>query len=209
MTIRSLLHIIAIGIFTALTAFSAASQSTDSATNQSTDKTERLGVPGPITFEGQDYALASAAHPQPNYFKQEYLPAGQGVDNYTQMFVIETLTAGATPKDAAASQIAMLNERKPNDPLVNHEVNVNEQTGEVILDFLISGAKDGKVVVEWDAYRYVPTKGAQPGVVLYGISRRAYGESEGRAFLTGLKDQRSNTIRTLTGLNLPTVKPKP
>lgn len=200
MTIRSLLHIIA-AIFMALAALPAASQNID--------KTDRLGVPGPVAFDGRNYALAEASNPQPNYFKQEYLPEGQGSETYTHMFLIETLTSGATAKDAAASQIAMLNERKAKDPLVNHEVNVNEQTGEVMLDFLISGAQDGKVVVEWDAYRYVTTKGDKPGVVLYGISRRAYGETEGRAFLTGLKDQRPDTIKALTDLNVPAVRPKP
>ena len=76
-------------------------------------------------------------------------------------------------------------------------------------DFLISGAANDKVVVEWDVYRYVPIKGEKPGVVLYGISRRAYGETDGRAFLTGLKDQRPNTIKTLARFDVPEIKPKP
>jgi len=202
MIIRSLLHFIAAALFTALAALPAASQSAD--------KTDRLGVPGPVSFEGQNYVLAAAAHPQPNYFKQEYLPAGQGPDSYTHMFLIETLTEGAAPNDAAASQIAMLNERKAKgDPLVNHEVKFNDATGEIFLDFLISGSSNGQVVVEWDAYRYVPIKGEKPGVILYGISRRAYGETEGRAFLSGLKEQRPNTLKTLTSFDVPEITPKP
>ena len=202
MIIRSLQHVIAAAILTVIAALPAVSQTAD--------KTDRLGVPGPVAFEGQNYALAATAHPQPDYFKQEYLPAGQGPDTYTHMFLIETLTEGATPKDAAASQIAMLNERKTKgDPLVNHEVSINDATGEVFLDFLLSGSSNGKVVVEWDAYRYVPIKGEKPGVVLYGVSRRAYGETNGRAFLSGLKDQRSNTLKTLTSFDVPEIKPKP
>ena len=73
-----------------------------------------------------------------------------------------SLTANVTPKDAAASQIAMLNERKAKDPLVNHEANVNEATGEVMLDFLVSGASKGKLVVEWNAYRYAPLRIGTP-----------------------------------------------
>ncbi|WP_119268950.1 hypothetical protein [Taklimakanibacter deserti] len=202
MIIRSFLHIIAAALFTALAALPAASQGAD--------KTDRLGVPGPVSFEGQNYVLAAAAHPQPNYFKQEYLPAGQGPDSYTHMFLIETMTEGAAPNDAAASQIAMLNERKAKgDPLVNHEVKFNDATGEIFLDFLISGSSNGQVVVEWDAYRYVPIKGEKPGVILYGISRRAYGETEGRAFLSGLKEQRPNTLKTLTSFDVPEITPKP
>src|SRR5262245_27005318 len=104
MIIRPLFSIIAATIFMTLSVLSAASQGTE--TSQGAAKTDKLGVPGPVNFEGQNYELATTTHPQPNYFKQEYLPAGQGPDTYTRMFLIETLTSGASPKDAAASQIA-------------------------------------------------------------------------------------------------------
>jgi hypothetical protein len=202
MPARPVLHsIIAAVLFMALVVASAASESND--------KTDRLGVPGPIAFEGRDYALVSTSHPQADYFQQEYLPSGQSLDNYTHMFLIETLTANVTPKDAAASQIAMLDQRKGKDPLVNHEANVNEATGEVMLDFLVSGASNGKLVVEWNAYRFAPLKGNKPGVVLHGISRRAYGEEDAKKFLTGLKDWRSDAKNALTGFNAPAVNPQP
>jgi hypothetical protein len=204
MTQRPLLKFIAAILFMALAVVPAAAQSA-----QNKDKTERLGVPGPVVFEGQNYALASSAHPQPEYFLQEYLPAGQGLDSYTHMFLIEALTANVTPKDAAASQIAMLDQRKEKDPLVNHEANVNEATGEVMVDFLVSGSSNGKVVVEWNAYRYTPLKGDKPGVVLHGISRRAYGEDEAKKFLTSLKDWRSDAKGALTAFNAPAIKPQP
>lgn len=197
MIIRFFLHIIAATVFMALAVVSAASEGND--------KTDRIGVPGPVAFEGRDYALASTAHPQDNYFKQEYLPAGQGLDSYAHMFLIEALASNVAPKDAAAAQVATLNQRKANDPLVNHEATVNEATGEVMLDFLMSGSVNGKVVVEWNAYRFVPLKGDKPGVILFGISRRAYGENDARTFLTSLKDWRANTIKALTGFNAPPV----
>lgn len=201
MPARPIMQFIAATLFLALAITPAASQSND--------KTERLGVPGPVVFEGRDYALASTSHPKAEYFLQEYLPAGQGLNSYTHMFLIEALTVNATPKDAAASQIAMLNERKGKDPLVNHEANVNEATGEVMLDFLVSGADNGKIVVEWNAYRYTPLKGSKPGVVLHGISRRAYGEDDAKKFLTGLESWRADAKKALTGFNAPAVNPQP
>jgi hypothetical protein len=201
MTVRHLLQFIAAALLTVLVALPA--------TSQSNDKTDRLGIPGPVVFEGRDYALAAASHPQADYFQQEYIPAGQGLDSYTHMFLIGALTANVTPKDAAASQIAMLNERKAKDPLVNHEANVNEATGEVMLDFLVSGASNGKLVVEWNAYRYAPLKNGKPGIVFNGISRRAYGEQDARTFVTGLKDWRSNAKNALAGFNAPVVNPQP
>jgi hypothetical protein len=198
---RRILHFTFLALLTAFVVAPAA--------GQNNDKTERLGVPGPLAFDGQNYALAWTAHPSAEYFKQEYLPAGQGLDSYTHMFLIEALTSNVTPKDAAASQIAMLNERKAKDPLVNHDVKVNEQTGEVVLDFLVSGAVNDKLVVEWNAYRYATLQDGKPGIVLHGISRRAYGEDEAKKFLTGLKDWRANALNELARLETPAIEPKP
>src|SRR5690606_31522441 len=35
---------------------------------------ERLGVPGPVVFQGTAFALAWSSNPSAGYFKQEYLP---------------------------------------------------------------------------------------------------------------------------------------
>lgn len=198
MTIHSLLRILAALVLCAAPAFA-----------QADDKTERLGVPGPISFEGQDYALAWTSHPSADYFKQEYLPAGQAAESYTHMFIIEALTSGITPKDAAGTQIATLDKRKATDPLVFYDAIVNEASGDVILDFLVSGTtKDGKLIVEWNGYRYSPYKESKPGIVLYGISRRAYGD-DAKAFVTALKDWRTKTVNELASFQAPAVTPKP
>lgn len=198
MIIRPLLRAFAILVLCAAPVFA-----------QSTDKTERLGVPGPITFEGQDYALAWTSHPSADYFKQEYLPAGQSTESYTHMFILEALTSGVTPKDAAGAQIATLDQRKASDPLVFYDAIVNEASGEVILDFLVSAAgPDGKLIIEWNGYRYAPHKGEKPGIVLYAISRRAYGD-DASAFITALKEWRSKTINELASFPAPAVTPRP
>src|SRR5690606_18287620 len=97
---------------------------------------DRLGIPGPVAFDGTDYALAWSSNPQPAYFKQEYLPAGQMPQTYKSMVLVEVLTAGADVKQAVASQVQTLNERKGGDPLLNLSILQNEQEDEVILDFL-------------------------------------------------------------------------
>lgn len=198
MIVRSLLR-----VFAVLILFTAP------ALAQSGDKTERLGVPGPISFEGQDYALAWTSHPSADYFKQEYLPAGQAVENYTHMFILEALTSGITPRDAAGAQIASLDKRKATDPLVFYDAIVNEASGDVILDFLVSATgQDGKLIVEWNGYRYSPYKGAKSGIVLYAISRRAYGD-DAKAFVTALKDWRTKTVDELASFKAPAITPQP
>jgi hypothetical protein len=162
-----------------------------------------LGLPGPIELDGKSYELAWSSQPSENYSKQEYVPAGQSVENYDQMLLVERLTGDVKVIDAVKSQIAMLEKRKGADPLTHFEVLQKDATGEVVLDFLVS-AKDtkGEYVIEWNLYRYAPTRS---GVLLFALSRRAYGNANAKAFLGGLKQLRA----AQTGVFLKAALPQP
>ena len=172
--------------------------------------TDRLGIPGPIDFEGEAYALAWSSQPSETYIKQEYLPAGQSAERYEQMILVETVTGGLAVMDAVRAQVNMLNQRKASDPLVNMDVIQNEAAGEALLDFIVSSKdKDGQYIVEWNAYRYArySDAGGNRGVMLFGVSRRAYGDDASKALLTQLKGLRPGRIRALTQVVLPRPAP--
>jgi hypothetical protein len=103
----------------------------------------------------------------------------------------------------------MLNKRKSTDPTVNFAVAKNPKNGEIILDFVL-GAQDpkGEDVVEWNAYRYAALrgKGGESGVLLFGISRRAYGDDTTN-FLRRLKSARPAEVNALATYPLPVVRP--
>lgn len=168
--------------------------------------TDHLGVPGPIAFDGQDYQLAWSSQPTAEYTKQEYLPAGQALETYQSMVMVEFLVSDAEPLAMANAQMQMLAQRKATDPLVNMDLIRNDQTGEVLLDFLVS-SKDaaGEYVVEWNAYRYARAENAQgeSGGLLFAISHRAYGNGAAEAFLQSLRDFKSGQINALASAALP------
>ena len=162
---------------------------------------DAIGIPGPITFEDTAFALAWTSHPNETYYKQEYLPDGETVETYTQMFMIDVLTEGATSESAAAEMIAGLERRKTGDPVVNYDLVANEATGELILDFLLSDTSTGAVIVEWNAYRYVPFG---DGLALFAISRRGYDDAAS-GFIGDLARWRTDAIRALAEMELPAV----
>lgn len=164
-----------------------------------------LGAPGPIDFGGVDYALAWSSNPSEGYFKHEYVPQGQQVETFDDMFIIEAVYGAVTPENAVAAMIAQLDQRKGSDPVVNYEVLRNGETGEVLLDFLLSDTGADPIVVEWNAYRYTPLEDGE-GVALYAISRRGYGEDGARALLQGLGEARGRDIEALAGMELPAVE---
>ncbi|WP_332686165.1 hypothetical protein [Devosia sp.] len=162
---------------------------------------DAIGAPGPIVFEQTRFELAWTSHPTPTYYKQEYLPQGQALESYGEMFMVDMLTEGATPESAAADMIAGLEQRKASDPVVNYDMIANEATGEIIFDFLLSDASGDTVIVEWNAYRYVPLGDS---LALFAISRRGYGD-DASAFIGSLKDWRSATIQSLAVMDLPDI----
>ena len=173
---------------------------------------DHLGVPGPIQFDGKSYKLVWSSRPAPGYAKQEYLPSDQSIVSYTQMLIIERVTGDLTVMDAVRAQVDMLKKRKATDPLVNMNVIQNTQAGEALLDFIVS-SKDpkGEYIVEWNAYRYAPSKGAadKSGVLLFAISHRAYGNENAKAFMGQLKTIRPAQITALTKAAMPSVGDKP
>jgi hypothetical protein len=163
---------------------------------------EHLSVPGPLAFHGESFTLSWSSHPTPDLYKQEYLPSGQISDHYTAMVLVDANLGSDNPRDAAGKMINTLVARKANDPLVNFSVIQNKTTDEVILDFIVSSPDAD--IVEWNGYRYAEWKGkdGKTGVVLFGISRRAYGDDQ-TAFLAALKAARPADLDALAALEMP------
>ncbi len=170
------------------------------------DVADPLGVPGPIAFDGKEYLLAWSSQPTPDYTKQEYVPAGDSVETYDSMIMVEFIVADLTPLDMAAAQVDVLNERKASDPLVNMDLIQNDQTGEVLLDFIVSSRdQNGQTIVEWNAYRYASaeTTDGEMGGLLFAVSHRAYGDDASRAFMTELSALRTEQLQALASAPLP------
>lgn len=163
---------------------------------------DALGIPGPLAFEDTSYEFAWANSDGKGFYIQEYVPAGQKVETYTDMFLIQLIGSAPSPEAMATAMVKELDARKGTDPVVNHQIIRNANTGEVLLDFLISDTSANPIVVEWNAYRYVSL---EAGTALFAISRRAYGNDGATAFLSGLKQWRPATIGALAQMALPPV----
>ncbi|WP_116652827.1 hypothetical protein [Pelagibacterium sediminicola] len=74
----------------------------------------------------------------------------------------------------------------------------------MLFDFLVSDLGADPIVVEWNAYRYMPLSEGE-GVALFAVSRRSYGEEGARNFLGGLGAVRSEAIATLATFDAPMV----
>lgn len=167
---------------------------------------ERLGIPGPISFAGTRYALAWTSHPSPALYKQEYLPAGETLERYQSMLMVDLRPSEGNAVQSAAGMVKTLNARKATDPVVNHDLLVKDDGSGALLDFVMSSKDASGVIIEWNAYRYTTTPDGR-GSQMVGISRRAYGDAAARALLTGLKESRAKDIDALAKMTVPVAKP--
>ncbi|WP_020181389.1 hypothetical protein [Methylopila sp. M107] len=164
-----------------------------------------LGLPGPYALRGVEYRLAWSSQPTATYAKHEYVPAGQTPERFRQMILIE-YAAGVDPVKAAAAKIEELKARKPNDPTTNWAIARNAASGEILIDFTLSAPSADGGVSEWNAYRYAAAPGAR-GVVLFAVSRRAYG-ADRVSFFKNLKAERRADLADFSALPMVLVKPR-
>ncbi|OSZ79806.1 hypothetical protein CAP36_00640 [Chitinophagaceae bacterium IBVUCB2] len=171
--------------------------------------TEYLTVPGPIILNKNTFHLAWTSHPSANYYKQEYITAKDSIQKYTKMVSVELLISDATAANLAKAKMDELKQLKLTNPLINYEI--FQKNGEIILDFLISENAGDKVnIIERNVYRYKAFSGknGQKGVMLFGASERAYGNSVD-AFLSSLKKNKSQLLNAVAAFTLPTITIKP
>jgi len=166
-----------------------------------------LTVPGPLQLAGAAYHLAWSSHPRPDFYKHEYVPQGQNVERYQSMLMLDLLDdRSATPEQLLGIKVAELEQRKATDPVVHYTPLLSESKDQALLDFVLSATDaEGNTIVEWNAYRYVPSP-AGNGVLMIGLSRRAYGDTEIRALFAQLKAARARDVEALAAMPVPALK---
>ena len=170
--------------------------------------TDFLHVAGPVMFNNKAYNLSWTSHPNPAFYKQEYLVKGDDANNFHSMLLLDAITGTVTAKDVVANKMAELKKMKENNPAINYAVINNAATGEYILDFLVTAnAADGSMTIaERNVYRYkhFTDKSGHKGVLLFGISNRVYG-NEINPYLISLKSNRNELVTKVAEVKIPEI----
>lgn len=138
---------------------------------------EYFNVGNPLKYCGTDFYLKWSANPQDGYFVQEYLPKGESLDHFNEMFTVNVVFMNLSPQQAIQAKIHELETRKKTDPVVNYKVS-SKDNGEKILEFIVSQGEGGFLnVVEVNVYHYKQISiNGHKALVLSFYSGRAYGD---------------------------------
>jgi len=168
-----------------------------------------LTVPGPIVFDTESYNLSWSSHPSANFYKQEYIIAGDNPEKYNTMILLDVLTGNKTISEIVAAKIVELKAAKQSNPFVSYETFGNTKAGEYMLDFIMT-ANDasGKITIaERNVYRYTSftTAAGQKGILLFGVSMRSYG-NDARQFIAKPKTAKLDAQNKVKQFKIPVIK---
>ncbi len=172
------------------------------------NKKDYFKIPAPVKFDGKQFFLSDAYHPESYYYKQEYIPKGENPDHFFSMVTVDIITAEVPVKDMVTRKVAELEEMKKTNPVVNYEMMEQTEKGEYMLDFILSQNEGGKVaIVEWNLYRYkvFVGKDGKKGVLLFAYTLRAY-EGKTTEFIKGLKAKRPGYTKSMIEYKIPDIK---
>ena len=159
-------------------------------------------------FDNKDYKLVWSSHPASNFYKQEYILPNENVEKYTRMIMIDFLEGDLTPKDAISNFVNNLENSKKQNPIINYQM--YEREDEYILDFITSkNSQDGKevLILERNVYRYFRINTPnRKGVLLFGISDRAYTKKEMDNMFSVLKNKKLDLVNKVIQIEVPKIK---
>ncbi len=168
---------------------------------------EFFNVGNPIDYCGKQYYLAWATNPVENYYLQEYLPKGESLEHFNQMFSVSVLFVEKSPSEAVKSKIEELEARKKTDPVVNYMVAEND--GEYILEFIVSDCDKGSlntVEVNIHHYKQMTIDGRKASVLCF-YSERAYGDDI-TSFIKSIPQKRISWYEAMSNLKINPKFPK-
>ena len=159
-------------------------------------------------FDSKDYKLVWSSHPASNFHKQEYILPNENVEKYTRMIMIDFLEGNLTPKDAISNNVNNLENSKKQNPIINYQM--YEREDEYILDFITSkNSQDGKevLILERNVYRYFRINTPKrKGVLLFGVSDRAYTKKEMDNMFSVLKNKKLDLVNKVIQIEIPKIK---
>ena len=165
-----------------------------------------LGIKGPVSIQKNVYNLVWSSHPDPSFYKQEYLAVGDAFPNYKSLVTIDFVITKWTVDEAVNQKILELKQLKKANYDVNYEVIANPVTGEKMIDCLIgqTATDEQKSVMERDVYRFksVKTKSGEQGIVLLAVSNRKYGKDI-KPFLIKLKTDKPILANEVAKFQIP------
>lgn len=167
-----------------------------------------LSIPGPIELDGTEYFLSWSKPMSKTLYRQQYLPAEERMEEFTQLLDFSYFTKEIEMELAVRQKVEEIQDREKSDKYAKVNVIESPDGKEYIVDYSISeNLTKGNSFIEYNVYRF-KTIGSENGksFLILSYAKRMYGDLKSSA--RSLKKQREHIISTIIDYKVPEISVK-
>lgn len=172
------------------------------------DIPDLISIPGPIELDGTEYFLSWSKPMSKTLYRQQYLPADEKIEDFTQLLDFSYFTKEIEMELAVRQKVEEIQDRERTDKYANVNVIESPDGKEFIVDYFISeNPAKGNSFIEYNVYRF-KTIGSENGksFLILSFAKRIYGDLKSSA--KSLKKQREHIISTIIDYKVPEITVK-
>lgn len=209
MTIKNLLAVSIGLIFTSASYAQETSKKETPATP--TEIVDRLNIPGPLTFDSNEYFLTWSKQNSSTWAQQQYLLRDDDFKNYKELINISYFDKEIDMENAVRQKVDYVQNRKDRSQDKYSFVNVTESPDgkEIIVDYLVTVVpKDSESYAEYNFDRFKNyDAGGKKSFVIFSYSKRLPGDL--KYAVKSLSKDRSRLMEAVISTAIPPVTYKP
>ena len=173
--------------------------------------TDRLTIPGPITFGGNEFFLVWSKQNSTTWAQQQYIQRDDDINNFKELINISYFDKEIDMDDAAKAKVKYVESRKEKSQDKYSFVSVTESPDgkEMVVDYLITATpKDGESYAEYSMDRFKSyDNGGKKSFVIFTYAKRLVGDLKYSS--KSLTKERSRLMEAIITTQIPNVTYKP
>ncbi|RRQ46517.1 hypothetical protein [Chryseobacterium sp. SC28] len=202
----------AFSLFAFASAFHSQETKTDEATAAAPAAViDRLNIPGPLTFNNNEYLLTWSKQNSPTWAQQQYIMRDDDFNNYKELINISYFDKEIPLETAVKQKVEYVEKRKEATKDKYSFVNVTESPDgkEIVVDYLVTVvSKDAEPYAEYNMDRFKSyDAGGKKSFVIFSFSKRIAGDL--KYATKALSKQRNQLMEAIITTPVPPVTYKP
>lgn len=205
------LFAISIGLAFSSIAYSQETKTEETAASAPVEVIDRLNIPGPLTFNENEYFLTWSKQNSTTWAQQQYLLRDDDFKNYKELINISYFDKEIDIDNAAKQKVEYIEKRKERIQDKYSFVNVTESPDgkEIIVDYLVTVVpQEGESYAEYniDRFKNFDTNGKK-SFLIFSYSKRIAGDLKYSS--KALSKERSQLMEAVITTAIPVVTYKP
>lgn len=175
---------------------------------KSQNVTDRIGIAGPIEFNGTEFFLSWSKQNSKLLYLQQFLPKDERIEEFNQLLNFSYLNKDIEIEEAVRQKVSQI--QKLQEKMKNTIINVTESPDgkEFIIDYsLIETPEKGNAYLEYNINRFKKTGADNKALLVLAYSKRIYGDSKSAAKI--ISKERNNLMAAMIQYQIPAITLQP